>query len=213
MTQPEKSLKIKVCGITDAANMMEVAALQPDYLGFIFYPPSPRDITHKIKDLPLDGLPINIRKIAVMLDQPIEEALKITKEFGFDLVQLHGTESPDYCKALQKHLPVIKAFAVKDSLPENLGEYENCCDFFLFDTKAQKPGGTGLSFDHRLLQEYNGNTHFFLSGGIGPDYPNMENPMNHPLLHALDVNSRFETSPGLKDVTSLAIFIKKIKNK
>ncbi len=193
--------------------MMEIAALQPDYLGFIFYPPSPRDVTHKIKDLPLDGLPINIRKVAVLLDQPVEDALSITEKYGFDLVQLHGKETPDYCKALRSHIPVIKTFAIKDQLPENLSDYEGCCDYFLFDTRGPQPGGTGISFDHHVLEAYEGKTPFFLSGGIGPEFPEQPQPFQHSMLTAIDVNSRFETSPGLKDVTSLANFIKKIKNK
>ncbi len=193
--------------------MMEVAALQPDYIGFIFYPPSPRDVTRKIKGLSLDGLPINIGKVAVLLDQPVEDAFSITEKYGFDLVQLHGKESPDYCKALKNHIPVIKTFAIKDQLPENLSDYESCCDYFLFDTKAQQPGGTGMSFDHHVLKAYKGKTPFFLSGGIGPEFPDQPHPFQHPMLAAIDVNSRFETSPGVKDVAALAGFIKKIRNK
>jgi phosphoribosylanthranilate isomerase len=203
--------KLKICGITEIANMLEVAALKPDFMGFIFYSPSPRDVSEKIEQLPLYELAKEIQKVAVMVNMPLEDAIETIEKYGFDMVQLHGQESPDYCLEIQKYAKVIKAFSVKDYLPRNLDEYENSCDYFLFDTKADKPGGTGLKFDHHILNQYKGTKSFFLSGGIGPEYELNNNTFVHPMLYAMDINSRFETAPGIKNVALIKQFIKKVK--
>jgi phosphoribosylanthranilate isomerase len=203
-------VKIKVCGMTQNRNMLQIAALKPDYLGFIFYKPSARDVSDKINHLSLDQLPASILKVAVMVDQSMERAMEIITRYNFDMVQLHGSESPAYCEKIQKTLPVIKAFAVKDSLPDNLIDYEDSCSYFLFDTKADKPGGTGVSFDHSVLVDYTLKTPFFLSGGIGPDFKPDNPVLSHSQLHAMDINSRFETKPGLKNVEWTGEFIKKV---
>jgi phosphoribosylanthranilate isomerase len=207
----KKIPKLKVCGITQTANMLEIEALKPDYMGFIFYPPSPRDVSEKIKQLPLHDLAKDINKVAVMVNMPLGDAIETIEKYGFDMVQLHGQESPDYCLEIQKHTKVIKAFSVEDHLPRNLDEYTNCCDYFLFDTKADKPGGTGLKFDHHILNQYKGTKSFFLSGGIGPEYDLSKNTVVHPMLYALDINSRFESSPGIKNIALIKQFIKKVK--
>jgi len=205
-------VKIKVCGMTQNNNMLQIAALVPDYLGFIFYKPSSRDVSDTIDQLALDQLPRSIAKVAVMVNQPLDSALEIIKRYSFDMVQLHGSENPAYCEKLQKTIPVIKAFAVMNSLPENLNDYADSCSYFLFDTKADKPGGTGLSFDHSVLVDYNLKRAFFLSGGIGPDFT-LDNPMlSHPQLHAIDINSRFETEPGLKNVVWTGEFLRKLQD-
>jgi phosphoribosylanthranilate isomerase len=201
--------KLKICGITQAGNMLEIAALKPDYMGFIFYPPSPRDVSEKIKNLPLNLLAKDIKKVAVMVNSSLENAMEIVAIYGFDMVQLHGQESPSYCNDLRKKVKVVKAFSVKDDLPENLEEYENSCDYFLFDTKADKPGGTGLRFNHDILKQYKGRKPFFLSGGIDPEYGKNNDSFFHPWLYALDINSRFETTPGIKDVEMVKKFMEK----
>ncbi len=206
----KEHVKLKICGITDRANMLALAAMEPDYLGFIFYRPSPRDVSEKIVTLPLKDLPSSIKKVAVMVNQPLEEALSILNRYPFDLVQLHGSETAEYCKQIQKIVPVIKAFSVKDALPANLDDYKSCCDYYLFDTKADKPGGSGLRFNHAILNEYKGEKPFFLSGGIDPDYFLQENVFSHARLHALDINSRFESTPGVKDIKKVYAFLNEI---
>ncbi len=203
------TFKIKVCGITQESNMLKIAALSPDYLGFIFYKPSPRDVSHSIKQLPLHQLPPSIGKVAVMVNIPLDSALDIVETYGFDLVQLHGQEGPGYCSEMRKQRPVIKSFSIKEQLPENLDYYYHSCDYFLFDTQSQLPGGSGKSFDHSILQDYREDVPFFLSGGIGPGYENKKKPLRHPALHALDINSRFEVRPGVKDTALVKSFIDK----
>ncbi len=183
--------------------MWDVAALNPDFMGFIFYPPSPRDVSEKIGSLPIQKLPHTIKKVAVLVNMPLADALNIIELHGFDVVQLHGQETPEYCMKLKEKVQVIKAFSVKDQLPDNLEDYAAVCDFFLFDTKADKPGGTGIRFNHDIMEEYNMNVPFFLGGGIGPEYFEEQNQLNHPGLFAWDINSRFESSPGIKNIDLL----------
>jgi phosphoribosylanthranilate isomerase len=205
-------MKIKICGITQEDNMHHAAALAPDYMGFIFYPPSPRDVSGKISTLPMGSLPGNIKKVAVLVNMPLQQAVNLVQSYRFDLVQLHGNESPGYCTAMRKNVPVIKAFSIKDSLPDDLRLYEECCDYFLFDTKTDKPGGSGMSFDHTVLNSYALDVPFFLSGGIRPEHAAHLKTIENPRLFALDVNSKFETSPGVKDVALLNTFIQKLKS-
>ena len=203
-------IKIKVCGITQKENMLKIAALEPDYMGFIFFKKSPRDVSNKINVLPLSKLPASIKKVAVFVNKPLEEAEKIISRYAFDTVQLHGDESPEYCKKLQEIVPVIKAFGITDELPDELTTYENSCDYFLFDTRGKNAGGTGIAFDHNILKDYNLDKTFFLAGGIGPEHAQddtFRKVITHPSLHALDINSRFEISPGVKDVVLIEKFM------
>jgi len=204
------ALKIKICGITQADNMLEIAALLPDYMGFIFYEKSARDVSGKINELPLSKLPVSIKKVAVFVNKPIEEAEEIISRYGFDRVQLHGDESPEYCRKLQEIIPVIKAFGITNKLPDELAAYDNCCDYFLFDTRGKNAGGTGTTFNHNILKDYTMTKPFFLAGGIGPEHITNDafrKVITHPSLHALDINSRFETSPGIKDVSLIEKFL------
>ena len=203
-------VKIKVCGITQKQNMLKIAALEPDYMGFIFFENSPRDVSDKIDGLPLSDLPAAIKKVAVFVNKPLENAENIIRKYGFNRVQLHGEESPEYCRKLQKIVPVIKAFGITDKLPAELASYENCCDYFLFDARGKNAGGTGIPFDHAILKNYTMSKPFFLAGGIGPEHlqdDTFRKVITHPSLHALDINSRFETSPGVKDVGLIERFI------
>ncbi len=190
--------------------MLKIAALEPDYMGFIFYEKSPRDVSGKIDELPLNVLPVFIKKVAVFVNKPLEEAENIIRKYGFDRIQLHGDESPEYCKKMQEIVPVIKAFGIADKLPGEVTSYENSCDYFLFDTKGKNAGGTGTTFDHNILKDYTMAKPFFLAGGIGPEHAQddaFRKVITHPSLHALDINSRFETSPGVKDVDLIEKFI------
>jgi len=198
-----QSPKLKICGITETQNMWDVAELNPDYMGFIFYTPSPRDVSEKIGSLPIQKLPDTIKKVAVLVNMTLDGALQVIELHGFDVVQLHGQETPEYCRKVQEKAQVIKAFSVKDQLPPNLDDYSQACNYFLFDTKADKPGGTGICFNHEILKQYDKNIPFFLSGGIGPEYFAGSDRLKHPRLYAWDINSRFESSPGIKNIELL----------
>lgn len=193
--------------MTDKENLMEVVSLKPHLLGFIFYKPSSRNAQEKMETLPLDAIPSGIQKVAVMVNKDLPEAIEIANRWKFDLVQLHGGESPEYCLEIRKHLPVIKAFAIKDQLPQNLEKYIHCTDYFLFDTQSDKPGGSGKRFDHGVLSHYDLPTPFFLSGGIGPEFGASEPYFSHPQWWAVDINSRFEDRPGIKNISMIKKFM------
>ncbi len=203
-------MRIKVCGLTNNQNIKEISALGPDYMGFIFYKPSPRDVSMIIGNLELDSIPVEIRKVAVFVNASTETILPVVERYSFDLVQLHGDESAGQCNSLRSTVGVIKAFRVGERLPENIHEYEGCCDFFLFDTAGRHYGGNGFAFDHTLLDTYSGNTPFFLSGGVSPSDISHLNSFTNPLCYAVDINSRFETSPGVKNVNQIKTFINSI---
>lgn len=206
-------MQLKVCGITDRSNMLEVARLRPEYMGFIFYEASPRDVTHKLPQLGLSDLPSAIDKVAVLVDHDASSAISLIRTYGFEAVQLHGNETPAYCKLLSDHCMVIKAFSVDDCLPAQLGSYEGCCDMFLFDASGQYRGGNGKPFDHTILNTYNHHTPFFLSGGISPGDAQTvrELARANENMTGVDVNSRFEVSPGIKDPCLIIQFIRGIR--
>lgn len=199
-------------------NIEAVAALQPDYLGFIFYPKSPRNFE---KEIPT--IASKIKKTGVFVDATVEFVVEKVNKYNFKAVQLHGEESPAYCSSLRYALPeteIIKVFSVRDQFDFNVLEnYEASVDFFLFDTKGKNKGGNGYAFDWKILQNYPSKTPFFLSGGIGPeDISKIENFKQHlgksgkaDLLYAVDLNSKFETEPGVKDIEQLKRFRQVIK--
>ena len=210
-------MKLKVCGIRE--NLGEVAGISPDYLGFIFWEPSPRYVSKTP-----ERLPNNIKKVGVFVDAEMPYILEQTHAFGLSLIQLHGKESPEFCAALlkalntssgpkQKKAELIKVFSIKEDFDfDVLRPYEQVCDYFLFDTKGKLPGGNGYAFDWQLLRQYPSSKPYFLSGGIGLDeVPQLLRFMDSPqaeYCHALDVNSKFEISPGFKNVLELKLFKK-----
>ncbi|MFC4632936.1 phosphoribosylanthranilate isomerase [Dokdonia ponticola] len=189
-------------------NTQEVAALQPDYLGFIFYKGSPRHFDGEIPTLP-EG----IKKVGVFVDAEIAFAKAYIEKYNLDIVQLHGNESPEYIKGLKEVIPnaveIWNVFSIKDSFDFNrLTPYESRVDAFLFDTKGKAKGGNGYTFDWEVLKNYPLQTPFILSGGIGLDeLKKIEDirALDLPIL-ALDVNSKFEDSPGKKNVAALQKF-------
>jgi len=205
-------MKIKVCGMTNNRNIREIALLHPDYMGFVFYSGSPRDVSGRIGELELTAIPPSIKKVAVLVDQPADRAAEIIKRYGFDTVQLHGDEEPGYCKELMTVCEVIKAFRIDDSLPANLGLYTGNCDLFLFDAKGKNRGGNGIMFNHDILQAYTLATPFILSGGIGDDDLPYLKSIDFRQMAGIDLNSRFEISPGYKSLQSLKVFITKLRN-
>ncbi|GAB4238611.1 MAG: phosphoribosylanthranilate isomerase [Ekhidna sp.] len=194
-----RELKLKVCGMRDSANISLVAATQPDYMGFIFYPKSPRDVRAN-KAFNTDNIPERIEKVGVFVNARLQTIRQISRRYGLDVIQLHGDESAAFAKSVQDlKVKVIKAFRVADKLPENLDDYEGSVDYFLFDTSTPSYGGSGKQFDWSVLKSYDGSLPFFLSGGIGLDDIANVKTMEHPRLYGIDVNSKVEIQPGLKN--------------
>ena len=208
-------LKIKVCGMRDPENISEVAATLPDYLGFIFYPKSKRFVGFEPSLEVLAIVPDSVKKVGVFVDETPEKVLETVQDWKLNVVQLHGHETPDYCQQIQDSgITVFKAFSIDEQFDfEKLNDYSGVCDYFLFDTKGQLPGGTGQKFNWQLLENYKGDVPFFLSGGIGPDDLDAVLNFSHPQLFGIDINSGFEISPALKDVEKVKTFISGIRSK
>ncbi len=229
-------MKLKICGMK--YNTSEVAALQPDYLGFIFYDKSPRNFEGIIPELPK-----TIKKVGVFVDEAINVIFQKIEKYELDAIQLHGNESPDYCKPLKRHyeklsdevissketdcrvltksvrtrndrpIEIIKVFTIKDEFDfSQLQPYEDVVDYFLFDTKGKLPGGNGYTFNWDVLKDYPSTKPYFLSGGIGLE--EMDNVMSFlqreesKYFYAIDINSKFEIKPGLKAIEKLEEFKK-----
>ena len=203
-------MKLKVCGMKYQDNIEAVANLQPDYLGFIFHEESPRHFEGIIPKIPS-----KIKKVGVFVDKTVAFISSRIAMHKLDAVQLHGHESPEICLLLQSaNVEVIKVFSIKDEFDFRvLNAYEDAVDYFLFDTKGKLPGGNGYTFDWSVLNDYTSNKPFFLSGGIGIEEIDKINAFKQSpaskYCYALDVNSRFEITPGLKKEEK----IKKFKNK
>ncbi|WP_299121892.1 phosphoribosylanthranilate isomerase [uncultured Tenacibaculum sp.] len=202
-------MKLKVCGMKYVENIQQVAGLQPDYLGFIFYDKSKRNFEGIIPQLPK-----GIKKTGVFVNEYLEIVISLVEEYKLEAIQLHGDESVTYIESLKEHLPkveLIKVFGIKDEFDfEILKPYEVVVDYFLFDTKGKERGGNGVTFDWTVLKKYNSTKPFFLSGGIGlEEIKEVQNIIKTDLpIYALDVNSKFEKEAGLKSVKK----IKKFKN-
>lgn len=193
------------------ANIQQVAALQPDYLGFIFYPKSPRNFEGEI---PL--ISESIKKTGVFVNAELAFIFEKVEKYNFKAIQLHGNESAKYCEVLRNQFPeieIFKVFGIKDSFDFSiLKEYEPFVNFFLFDTKGKQKGGNGYTFDWSVLKNYPSKTPIILSGGIGIDeLEKVEQILKTDLpIYALDLNSKFETEPGVKDILLLKKFIENI---
>ena len=193
-------------------NGQEVEKLDVDFLGYIFYAPSKRFVG----ETPEPGL-FNTEKpkVGVFVDENAFEILALSRNLGFEWVQLHGKENPKTCQLLKRQgLKIIKAFSVDENFDfENTLPYEKVANYFLFDTKTENHGGSGQKFNWSVLDKYDGHIPFFLSGGIGPEDAETILKINHPKITGVDVNSGFEDEPGLKNTEKLEKFIQEIKTK
>jgi phosphoribosylanthranilate isomerase len=201
---------LKICGMKQ--NIAEVAELQPDYLGFIFYEKSPRYFD--LEEIP--PLPEGVKKVGVFVDEKISKVIELTEKHSLDFIQLHGNESKEYVLDLQWYLVfsdtlVWKAFSIDDDFDfKQLSIFENKVDKFLFDTKGKEKGGNGFTFNWEILKNYTLKKPFILSGGIGlEEIDTLKELLKTDLpIHAIDLNSKFESEPGLKNIEDL----KKFKN-
>jgi len=218
VSKRQSGLKLKVCGMKYQDNINQVATLQPDYLGFIFYDKSRRFIQDNIPQVPN-----TIKKVGVFVDADLSDVTDKINKYKLQAVQLHGKESPKFCDALhrvelvsashdndlkQVQVEIIKVFSIKDEFNfDTLKPYEEVCDYFLFDTKGKLPGGNGYTFNWNVLKNYPSTKPFFLSGGIGLDQieniKQFQNSEASKYCYAIDVNSKFEIEPGLKNIKQL----------
>ena len=207
-------MKVKVCGITNQTAIID--SLGIDYIGHIFWEPSKRYVSPEQIALQ----PINNKRVGVFVDDSIETVIKIAKKLSLKGVQLHANEDAKYIQQLKVELPdtlIIKAVAIAttDDL-FHLDRFDRWVDLFIFDTKGKLPGGNGTQFDWNILSNYKGTTPFLLSGGIGPGdinaIRNFKKQLNHPQFIGVDLNSKFEDSPGVKNVEKLTNFVSSLKN-
>jgi phosphoribosylanthranilate isomerase len=206
------SLRLKVCGMARPDNLRTVAALAPDFLGFIFYSKSKRFAGTNLQPADTAALPAGIQKVGVFVDEKMEVMQARVQEFNLDLVQLHGAETPETCAALQAAgIPVSKAFAVGETFDFSvLTPYVGHVTYFLFDTAGAQPGGNGTPFNWQLLEQYQLPVPYFLAGGLALEHAAELRNLCLPGLFALDLNSRFETEPGVKDAGQLGQFFDQI---
>ncbi|MCA5004557.1 phosphoribosylanthranilate isomerase [Sphingobacterium sp. WQ 366] len=196
-----KELKIKVCGMRDVENIQQLLKLPVDYIGFIFYSKSARFVTERLAI----SFPSTIKKVGVFVNASKEEIITKIKEFDLQVVQMHGDESPEFCQEIKDlSIETFKAFGIDDDFNwESISAYEGKVDYFLFDTKSKQYGGTGQTFDWEKLKDYPYDTPYWLSGGISLE--NIEEAANYKdnKLYGLDLNSKFELEPALKNTDSL----------
>ncbi|MBF2707838.1 phosphoribosylanthranilate isomerase [Flavobacterium soyangense] len=195
-------MKIKICGMKYPDNMLEVGSLLPDYMGFIFWGKSARHF-----DGIIPTLPKSVQKVGVFVNESSGEILKKIKKYDLQAVQLHGNESAEFCADLKNkignNIQIIKVFSVNDDFDfEVLKPFESLCNYFLFDTKGKLPGGNGTTFDWKVLENYPSTKPFFLSGGIGiEEFEDVKQILKTNLpIYAIDLNSKFEIEPGLKNI-------------
>lgn len=203
-------LLIKVCGMRDSQNIQSLIDLKPDFIGFIFYRKSKRYVGNELDISLLNKMPVNIKKVAVFVDEELEKVVEIMQKYNFGYSQLHGEESVGFCKSLkEKNIKIIKAFSVDENFDfETTNAYEVVADLFLFDTKTAEKGGSGQTFDWAILEKYNGETPFLLAGGIDENNFEIAKNIKHKSLLGLDINSKFEIEPGLKDIKKLKKVLK-----
>ena len=197
-------MNTKVCGITQLKQLQQLDGLDIDFAGLIFYKDSPRYLGDKIAAEDLKNSDFDLKKVGVFVNVDYDEIMQVVEDYGLDVVQLHGDESPELCEELSEEVEVIKAFKVKDSkvsIDEMVADYDEVCDYYLFDTASSElEGGTGKQFDWKVLSKAKIEKPFFLSGGIGVDDVKKVKAFKHPDYYAVDINSKVEKEPGVKDM-------------
>lgn len=197
---------IKVCGIKEAENQRALASLDIDMIGYNFYVPSSRYLDHQLPDLPT-----HIKKVGVFVNVNLNEIIDKMEKYQLDYIQLHGDENVHFVEQVQHLLPVIKVFRIDQQFnPKKINEFA-FCDMLLFDTATPQYGGSGHKFDWKQLDNFNIQTPFLMSGGIGPKDIESIKEIDHPMFAGVDINSKFETSPGIKNVEMVGEFVHVVK--
>jgi phosphoribosylanthranilate isomerase len=199
---------VKVCGLKERENLESILRCQPDMVGFNFYPLSKRYVSK-----PWPGLSEEITKVGVFVNSSMSDILEKKETFQLDYAQLHGDETPETAWSVQQLMPVIKVFRIHPEFDFSIMESYAFCSYFLFDTYTDAYGGSGAKFDWQILNQQEIPVSFLLSGGIGPDDLHSIKSVNHPQFAGVDINSRFETLPGIKDVPKVCSFIQNLKQK
>ena len=195
-------IKIKVCGMKYADNIQQLAALSPDFMGFIFYAKSPRYVADRLAPEVLEKLPNTIKKVGIFVNETTNKMKEIARLYSLDYVQLHGDEGVEQCRELQAEgFKIIKAFQMEEAFDFKILEaYKPHCELFLFDTKTKNYGGSGRTFDWSVLEKYDNEKPFLLSGGISEENIAAIGKLDKYNIHAIDINSGVEMELGLKDI-------------
>lgn len=210
-------LRIKVCGLTLPEQVNALDEIGVDLAGFIFYSRSPRYVANKISPEKMKRIGGRIAKVGVFVNTPYDELMKTVEDYRLDMVQLHGDETPVFCEKVANYISVIKVFRMSDNDPIDwiMRPYEEACDMFMFDTLGAGYGGTGKKFDWNMLKGASIDKMFFLSGGIEPgdeeklkEFAQEETAKK---LFAIDINSRFEISAGVKNIEKVKSFVEKMR--
>jgi phosphoribosylanthranilate isomerase len=198
-------MNIKVCGITQLKQLQQLDGLNIDFAGLIFYKESPRYMVGKISKEELQSTDFDVKKVGVFVNAGYDEIMQTIEDYGLDAVQLHGNETPELCEQLSDDAEVIKAFGINEttgSVDKLVADYDEVCDYYLFDTKAANgaAGGTGKKFDWSLIKKSKIEKPFFLSGGLSLEDAAKIKAFKHPDFMGIDINSKFEKEPGIKDM-------------
>lgn len=210
-------MRVKVCGMTQPEQVEELHDMGATFAGFIFYPKSPRYVFRHLTSAQLKKIN-TINKVGVFVNSSAEEVLHMVDECRLHMVQLHGDESPKYCERIADYESVVKAFRLSDndSIEWMVKPYVDVCDMFMFDTMGAGYGGTGKKFDWNILKGSDIGKPFFLSGGIQPEDGHALKEFSHEpvskALFAVDINSKFETAPGVKDMKAVGKFLNELKD-
>ncbi len=203
-------MKIKVCGITTIGQLEQLDKMGIDYAGLIFYEKSPRYALSKLRSKAVAGLTVQLHKVGVFVNASENDIMTQIELYELDYVQLHGSETPTFCNHISNHVKVIKAFRIDEQnshIDWMVKPYEEVCDFYLFDKgSAGIYGGTGKKFDWHLLEKATIGKNFFLSGGIGPEDAEAVKKFEHPYFYGVDINSKFEIEPGIKNIKLIEEF-------
>ncbi len=208
-------MNIKVCGITQLKQLQQLDGLNIDFAGLNFYKESPRYVVGKISKEELQSTDFDVKKVGIFVNAGYDEIMQAVEDYGLDVVQLHGDETPDLCEELQEDTEVIKVFGIDantSSIDELVADYDAVCDYYLFDTaKNGTSGGTGTQFDWKLVKKSKIEKPFFLSGGIGIDDVAKIKAFKHVDFLGVDINSKFEKEPGVKDMALILQFKQAMK--
>ena len=196
--------KLKVCGMRDCINIEELSKIQPDFIGFIFHEKSLRNVSETV----LRDTPKSMHRVGVFVNESKEFIIRKIKQYHLNYIQLHGTESPEFCKDMKKlNTGIIKAFNISEEFNfSNLKSYESVCDYLLFDAFGKQAGGNGITFNWELLNKYQGKTPFLLSGGIDDTMGKAIKGITHPQFIGIDINSGFEIAPAFKNIKKISAF-------
>ncbi|HEY5405866.1 MAG TPA: phosphoribosylanthranilate isomerase [Ginsengibacter sp.] len=201
-------MKLKVCGITQLEQLRQLDEIGVNYAGLIFYDQSARCVINKLTDADVKSLHLSLNKIGVFVNAEEDFIMSSVENYGLDMIQLHGDETPGFCKIISDQITVTKAFRITTTNEQNIDwmvkPYEEYCDYYLFDTNRKNAyGGTGEKFNWNLLYQNKINKPFFLSGGIGLDDIEKLKTFEHPFFYCVDINSRVEIADGIKDMEAV----------